>query len=170
MILLQSKGDHRAFTVLYDRYGKRLNAFFFRMLWQDDELAQDHVQELFTKIIQRPELYDSQYDFEPWIFQVAANMCKNAYRKKSFQEAYEHTVEMEVSRPTVEEELDNIVLTNQIHSILDAMEEDRRMIFLMRYQQDLSIADIAKVLDLPHGTIKSKLHYTRERIRKSLNY
>ena len=56
MALLQ-RGDHRAFGHIYDRYAPRLKAFFVRMLWADQELAEDQVHDLFSKIIDTPELF-----------------------------------------------------------------------------------------------------------------
>ncbi len=169
MVLVQRK-DHRAFSELYDRYSSRLNAFFFRMLWSDSEMARDYVQELFTKLIHKPELFDAAYDFEPWVFRIASNMCKNAYRKAAFEQA--HREEQQKIGPSHAKldigSMDTLAMTNQIHLMLDKMDEDRRTIFLLRYQQDLSIKEIAEMMAISEGTVKSKLFYTREKIKKSL--
>ncbi len=169
MVLVQGK-DHRAFSELYNRYASRLNAFFFRMLWSDSEMARDYVQELFAKLIQKPELYNAQYDFEPWVFRIASNMCKNAYRKAAFEQA--HREQQQHNGQAHDKldigSLDAVAMTNQIHLMLDKMDEDRRTIFLLRYQQDLSIKEIAEMMSLSEGTVKSKLFYTREKIKKSL--
>ncbi len=172
MVLIQDNGDHQAFAELYDRYANRLNAFFYRMLWGDGELSQDCVHDVFAKIIQKPERFNPDYDFEPWLFKVAANMCKNIYRKRAFEKAYkEH--ERNTSSGTEElddEATDTIVLTDAIHSLLDTMGEERKLIFLLRYQQELSIKELSEMLEVSEGTIKSRLFYTREKIRKTLNY
>ena len=69
---LVRKGDEPAFAALYDRYQGRLMSYFHRMLWKDRERAQDFVQELFTKLAQRPESYDPSRPFSTWLFSVSA--------------------------------------------------------------------------------------------------
>lgn len=170
MILVQSR-DHQAFSVLYNRYADRLNAFFFRMLWSNKEMAEDFVHDLFSKIINKPELYNAHYEVKPWLFRIASNMCKNAYRRRDFEEAYKQFHESEeIYVETKEHDMDEVILTDQIHELLDQMGEERKMIFLLRYQQELSIQAIAKMLDISEGTIKSRLFYTKEKLRTSLKY
>ena len=77
------KGDERAFATLYDRYHRRLLGYFHRMLWNDRERAQDFLQDLFTKLATQPERYDRARPFQTWLFSVANNMCKNAYRHEA---------------------------------------------------------------------------------------
>jgi len=76
------RGDERAFTELYDRYQGRLLTYFHRMLWSDCERAEDLLQDLFTKLAQRPGMYDPERPFRTWLFSVANNMCKNEYRRE----------------------------------------------------------------------------------------
>ena len=170
MILVKSR-DHQAFSILYNRYADRLNAFFFRMLWSDREMSEDYVHDLFSKLINKPELYDERYEVKPWLFRIASNMCKNAYRKRDFEDAYRQFHGNE--EPVIEAgefEMDEVILTDQIHELLNQMGEERKMIFLLRYQQELPIQTIADMLDISEGTIKSRLFYTKEKLRTSLKY
>lgn len=170
MVLVKSR-NHQAFSIIYNRYADRLNAFFFRMLWSNREMSEDFVHDLFSKIINKPELYDESYEVKPWLFRIASNMCKNAYRKRSFEEAYREAYGSdEPITLQQEEQLDEVILTDQIHEILDTMGEERKLIFLLRYQQELPIQAISELLDLSEGTIKSRLFYTREKIKTSLRY
>ncbi|MEM9329533.1 MAG: RNA polymerase sigma factor [Bacteroidota bacterium] len=169
MVLVQRK-DHRAFSELYDRYAPRLNAFFFRMLWSDSEMARDYVQELFTKLIHKADLYDGDRAFEPWLFRIASNMCKNAYRKAAFEQAFHQEEKVNGNRQTAinTAAIDHAAQEREVHQLLEGMDEDRRTIFLLRYQQDLSIREIAELLSMPEGTVKSKIFYTKAQLRKSL--
>ena len=170
MVLIKSR-DHQAFTILYKRYADRLNAFFYRMLWADRAMSEDFVHDLFSKIIKKPELYNEDYEVKAWLFRIAANMCKNAYRKRAFEAAYNEAHRDEhMFDSWNDEKLDEVILTDQIHQLLDQMEEERKLIFLLRYQQELSIEVIAEMLDISQGTVKSRLFYTREKLRTSLKY
>lgn len=170
MVLIKQE-DHQAFSVLYKRYAERLNAFFFRMLWADRDLAEDFVQDLFTKVINKPELYNETYEVKPWLFHIASNMCKNAYRKRKLEEAFQlanNREEVYDSFPA--QKMDEVILTDQIHEILASMDEERKLIFLLRYQQELSIDAISRMLELSEGTVKSRLFYTRNKIKATLKY
>jgi len=162
MALLQ-RGDHRAFAHLYDRYAPRLKAFFVRMLWADQELAEDQVHDLFAKIIDRPELFKEGYLFKSWVFQVASNMCKNAYRKRAFEQAYHAQLTRDgIGFASVEKQLDEEIQMTLLVSALEKMDEDLMALFLLRYQQDLSTAELARIFDVPEGTIKSRLYQVRK--------
>ena len=168
MVLVKRK-NHQAFSILYQRYADRLNAFFFRMLWSDREMSEDYVHDLFSKVINKPELYDESYKVKPWLFQIATNMCKNAYRKRAFEVAFrgQHTVE-EGYQARSEEKVNEVILTDQVHQLLDKMEEERKMLFLLRYQQELPIETIAAMMELSEGTVKSRLFYTRREAKSNI--
>ena len=73
--------NERAFAVLYDRYSPRMYRFFFRMLWRDAGKAEDFTQEIFLKIIEKPQLFDPERNFKTWIYTLASNLCKNEYSR-----------------------------------------------------------------------------------------
>lgn len=164
LMILVADGDHRAFSHIYDRFAGRLKGYFLKMLWSDQEAAEDAVHDIFTKIIHRPGLFDafSSYAFESWIFSVASNHCKNIYRKRAFEKAYRQELEKQgVTLPTVEFKLDHQIAKDHLDLALQQLDEDRRSLFLLRYQQDLSISELSRVFDVPEGTIKSRLHQIR---------
>ena len=168
MVLLQD-GDHRAFSQLYDRYAGRLKAFFRRMLWLDDELAEDQVHDLFTKIIDRPELYKAEYRFKSWVFQIASNMCKNIYRKRSFEQEYRAQLVNEgIGFMDPGKRIDEELKMDILVKALETMDEDLMTLFLLRNQQDMSIADLARIFDVPEGTIKSRLFQIRKELAQLL--
>jgi RNA polymerase sigma-70 factor (ECF subfamily) len=123
--------------------------------------SRDH--DLFAKIIDRPELYKQGYEVKPWLFRIAANMCKNAYRKRSFENAYrEQLEEHQISTPTIELKIDEGIQSDMLCKALDRLDEDRKTMFLLRYQQDLSLKEIAVIFDLPEGTVKSRIFYIKK--------
>ena len=169
MVLLQ-KGDHRAFSQLYDRYAGRMKAFFFRMLWSDISMADDFVHDLFTRIIERPGLFNADHSFSSWLFQVASNMCKNAYRKRSFEIEYLGQLEQTgIQIPSVDQKIDEQIITDHLHLALEQIGEEKRELFLLRYQQQLSTKELAVIFETTEGTIKSRLFYIRKGLLESIN-
>ena len=164
------RGDHRAFSSIYDRYANRLKRFFYRMLWSDSDLADDKVHDLFEKIIQNPDSYDPSKPFQPWVFRIASNMCKNAYRKRGFEEEYRSQLEeqgIELSR--TEAKMDERILRDRIHQLLGHMGEEKRDLFIMRYQQEFSLKELAGIFDTPEGTIKSRLHNIKKELAEAIS-
>lgn len=158
-------GDHKAFGELFDRYQHKLQSYFHKLLWNDREMAEDFTQELFTKIIRKPELFNQQLNFTTWVYTIASNMCKNAYRKKAYETAYLEQLPLKNTESKyIEEKIDADKKLAELDRILEKLNEDKRQIFLMRYQQDLSIKEIAAVIDCSEGTVKSRLFYIRKHI------
>ncbi len=69
-----TKGDNKAFGLLYDRYSQKMVNYFARMLWGDREKGIDLTHDLFTKIIKNPKLYKEGKKFSTWIYAIASNM------------------------------------------------------------------------------------------------
>jgi RNA polymerase sigma-70 factor, ECF subfamily len=156
-------GDDKAFTALYNRYSGRMIRYFFRMLWQDENKSQDFVHDLFVKIIERPASFDVDKKFGTWIFSVAHNMCKNEYRKVNFRKGVERTMISETSTDeTASAELDRQFLQKAISKAMERWEEDDRSLFVFRQELEMSFAEIASVLGVPEGTVRSRWFYLRK--------
>jgi len=167
-----SKGDSQAFTILYDRYAGKMINYFARMLWNDREKATDLTQDLFTKIINKPELYRTGSKFSTWIYSIASNMCKNEYRHHEVKDRHAVGVQaayMERARPTASN-MDHLDFKNSLDDELSKLEHPQRSTFIMRYKQGLSIKDIADVMNCSEGTVKSRLFYTAKKLAKQLSH
>ncbi len=117
LMLKITKGDHKAFSILFDRYQQKLANYFHKMLWNDYDMAQDFTQELFTKIINKPELFNPTYQFSSWVFSIASNMCKNAYRKKGYELAYiDQLPKILIDDHNIENNIDNEKKNGRIES------------------------------------------------------
>lgn len=167
-ILMQkvAKGDVKAFEILYERYSGLIYRFFYRMLWQDEALSQDFTQDIFLKIIEKPLLFDSNRTFKSWIYTLANNKCKNAYRdKKDF-----HSIDKQIFKynANIELNIDAQRGEQELIKIIDTMEVSFKECFILRYFDDLSIKEIAVILEIPEGTIKSRLHYITKKIASEL--
>ena len=170
-MLLLAAGDQAAFAELYHRYKDRMYYYFYRMLGNSAGQANDFLQELFLKVIERPESYDPKYSFQTWFYSVANNMCKNEYRRREIREEY-RTVRL--TEPALEypEEpaLQPDRLIEKIFITLNELGEEHRSAFLLRHREGFSIKDIAEVLELPEGTVKSRLFYAKKILAEKLNY
>lgn len=169
--LMQSiaRGDERSFAELYRRYGRRMYRFFYRMLRRDAGRAEDFTQELFLKIIERPQSYDPARAFPTWLYTVATNLCKNEYRRQSRApvDLTDSIADTEVE--WMPDTIDSQILETQLRAAIDALEEPHRQCFILRYQEELPLRDIADIVGCPEGTVKSRLHYALKIVRNGVN-
>ena len=167
-----AKRDSRAFSELYERYNKILINYFYKMLWQDKEKAQDFMQDLFAKIIEKPKAFDTKRNFKTWMFTIANNMCKNEYRKQAIRKNtsydYDENYQIKDNSMDASENTDNQIFNKKLNTELDKLDAKQKATFVMRYFQDMPIKEIAIALDCSEGTIKSRLFYTLKKLTVSL--
>ena len=166
---LVRRGELPAFDELYGRYSKRLLYYFYKMLGQDQERAQDFLHDLFLKVVERPELFALDRKFSTWIFSIAHNMCKNEYRRLKSRQ----TVDMEIDEMPAEteeilESIHNGEFARMLALELDTLDEDQRTTFLLRYREGLSLREISEIVGCPEGTVKSRLFYTVKKLGERL--
>ncbi|MDB4088490.1 RNA polymerase sigma factor [Flavobacteriales bacterium] len=172
LMQLVVKRDSLAFSELYDRYNRMLVNYFYKMLWQDEEKAQDFMQDLFTKIVEKPKLFDIKRNFKTWMFSVANNMCKNEYRKQAVRKntsyGLDENYQIKDTAMNAMDSLQDTQFSEKLNVELAKLDEKQKSTFVMRYFQDMSIKEIAETLECSEGTIKSRLFYTLKKLTVSL--
>ena len=162
-------GDERLFAVLYGRYSQRLLLYFTRMLGA--EKAEDFVQEVFIKVIEKAGSLPPGSPFSTWCFSVAHNMCCNEYRHMSVRST---TVRVDMdglvgrTGPGPDCRLDHQAFQVALQAELTQLDEQRRSTFLLRFQEEFALADIARIMGCSIGTVKSRLFYTVRRLAERL--
>ena len=174
LMIAISKGDKRAFDEIYDRYSGPLTGYFIRMLWKDREKAEDFVHDLFAKIIRKPELFDPTRKFKTWVFSVANNMCKNEYKKqevrKNTSNGLDHTYAVSDVNSNVMAEVQDRQFKSEFLLSLEDLDIKHSEVFKLRHIDGLSIKEIAEVLEISDGTVKSRLFYATKYLAKSLEH
>jgi len=169
LLMAIQNGDSKAFNELYKRYNARLLYYFYRMLGNDKETAKDFLQELFYKIIDKPHLYDSKRKFSTWIFSIAHNMCKNEYRSRGVRSILEKIENTDCFVEEHEAENEYPFKVEDIFECLNEFDEIHSTAFLLKYREGLNIDEISSILEIPKGTVKSRLFYMRKKIQEKLN-
>ncbi|MFM7234094.1 MAG: RNA polymerase sigma factor, partial [Flavobacteriales bacterium] len=162
LMLLVGQQNQRAFEELYSRYGKLMYNYFYRMLWNEKEKSRDFTQELFTKVYQKPHLYDPARPFKTWLYSVAHNMCKNEYAKVEVRKEAQQTLKAEapgIAAPVAQKEMDRKSFMEQLASVLAQLDEVKRETFELRFVQEMSIMEISEIMRVSEGTVKSRLFY-----------
>ena len=161
LMLRLLKKEREAFSVLYDRYAGEIVNFFYRRLGKDEDKAQDFLHDLFLKLLNNPEKYTPEKAFRPWLYSIAMNMCRNEYRSLKVREDYRLSGFPVISGSFEgSETIDMKLFEKELTTRLSLLDESHREVFLLRFQQELSISEIAELMGCPEGTIKSRLFYT----------
>ena len=167
LLILQgssTKIKQSALDQLYARYAGKLLTYFLYSLHHDRELAADFVQDLFLKILEKPEQFDTRRVFKTWLFSVARNMCKNEYRRKGVETKHRDHVKASTSR-----EADVIPdKDHQISRAINLLQDDYKNLIILRYKFKMSTKEIAEILDCPTGTVRSKLFYAVKELSKTI--
>ena len=175
-------GDAAAFGQLVERHQGRLYRLALRVL-RDEEQAKDVVQDAFIKVYGSLDKFHGRSAFYTWLYRVVFNLCLDARRRDRSDRHVEWTeerppagLEDPVPRshaaiaelPGPEAELERAELRSQLARAIGELPDDARRTLELREVDGLSYAEIAKSLGVPKGTVMSRLHYARRRLRAAL--
>lgn len=168
------RGDTAAFEELVRLYEKRVYAVALRSSGNPEDAA-DIVQEVFLRAWRSIESFRGDSGFSTWLFRITMNLCVDHARHKHAQPQTQPIVtDDETERPlpdpapTPEEHLDNRELGRELAAALEEISEEHRRIVLLRDVSGMSYTEIAEVLEISEGTVKSRLSRARIALRKVL--
>lgn len=152
------------FRTLYLEHGPRAQGFFLRMTGFDRELARDLTQDLFMRLWASRESYDSGRPFRTWMFSIAYNMLKNEYRRRLTVMEYMENADKE--EPVTEtDHLEQEQRDRILRCAIGRLPEPQKVVFLLRYEEELPLSEIARVCNIPEGTVKSRLFTALTEVR-----
>jgi RNA polymerase sigma-70 factor (ECF subfamily) len=163
-------GDDDAFRALIERYHDVLIRFLTRMLGNRDA-AEDAFQDTFLQIHQSLHSFDQTRAFKPWLFTIAANKARDLMRRaqrrpamslsatiKGDEDAPAFVDLLAIDLPGPSDAMEREELSAMVQRAVDGMSPRMREVLLMAYFQKMAYAQIAELLDVPLGTVKSRLH------------
>lgn len=166
LLPLLKNGQHTAFDELYKRYGQKMFSYFFRMLWKNKELAEDFTQDLFVKLINNADAYLEGRNFSTWLYSIANNMCKNEYRKQEVRKTHGQLHRVETVSDAVNPDMRRF--KEAVHNCTNELPEEKKALYILRFQENLSVPDISKIMNIPEGTIKSRIFYLLKEMKEKL--
>jgi RNA polymerase sigma-70 factor (ECF subfamily) len=176
------KGDHDAFRVLVERYQERAYRLALRVL-RDEESARDVVQEGFFKVYRSLDRFEGRSGFYTWLYRVVMNLCLDAKRRDRSNRhvewdeavpvaadpgAADAASELYRERSGPAGSLERAELRKFVARAIEQLPDDARQTLVLREIEGLSYAEIAECLGVPKGTVMSRLHHARRRVREIL--
>lgn len=169
-------GDIGAFELIVKQYEKKVYNLALRYLKNHDD-ALDISQEVFLQVYQNLAQFRGDAQFSTWVYRVTFNKCVDTLRK---QQKIRKNVVMSVDdeiffetggdRISVEQEYECRETLAAVMRIVDTLPDEQKAVVLLRYIKDLSYAQIAEILGVAEGTVKSRLNRARLKIKEQMNY
>jgi len=156
-------GDPGAFTELVRRHQQRVYSLCVRMLG-DAEAAADVAQDTFLAVLRKIDGFRGDSAFTTWLHRVAVNACYDELRRKQRRPMLHVIPEDSPERepgPAVVDHADEVAGTSDAAAALASIPDEFRVALVLADVQDLAYAEIARVLDVPVGTVKSRVHRGR---------
>ncbi len=176
-------GDQRAFKTLVERYQKKIFAVAFGML-KDREEARDVAQEAFVKVFKYLDHFKGDSSFYTWLYRITVNICIDVMRRKGGRTAEHVEFDETIATDTAEANIGALgtklgtnpqkaalrqEMSEKIQAAVAEVPEKHREIWLLREVEGMSYEDISRTLDIPKGTVMSRLFHARLKLQKLLN-
>jgi RNA polymerase sigma-70 factor (ECF subfamily) len=178
LIAAYRHGDAGAFELLLRRHRAPLFTFLVRMLG-DKERAEDLAQETFLRIVKGAQAWEQRARFQTWLFTIARNLCVDASRRDRFR----RTESLDAQGPDDEPAMVDSVPGHEIdpargaqsaqlrpllQKALLGLPSEQREVFILREQTGVAFKEIAEILSVNENTVKSRMRYAIEGLRKAL--
>jgi RNA polymerase sigma-70 factor (ECF subfamily) len=164
--------DHEAFTEVVERYKDRVHGLIARMVGTPQ--AEDLAQEVFLRAYQAIEGFEGRSAFRTWLYRIAHNLCLTELRKRqargehvSIDEEGDEKVHRLVSDPprSLEDEIEGRDLSEKVQRLIGRLPVNYRTVLTLFYLQQVRYEEIAEIMGIPLGTVKTHIHRARLRLR-----
>ena len=175
LILRFQEGDINAYNELVKRYKDRLLNFVFRY-FNNVEQAEDVVQDTLIKLYTHASYYKIVAKFSTWIFTIAKNNALTELRKNKRKKTDSlwtddgKFIDISSKEESLESKVQNEIAIDQLNKFLDEIPENFRIAVVLRDFQELSYEEISKILEIPIGTIKSRINRGRIQLAEKMKH
>ncbi len=162
-------GDPRAFDVIVERFEAPLMRFFYRLCW-DQGRAEDFTQEVFLRLLRSAHRYQARGRFSTFLYRIATNLWIDDYRSKkprprlysldaaNGEEEQPLRASVEADQPSVLEDMVEEEQKVRMRRALERLTQGHRLVFELAVYQGLPYPEISELLEIPVGTVKSRMH------------
>ncbi len=168
MVQVMDHHSHAAIMELHRRYSQKLLGYFIKMLQKDVDLAQDFVQEIFLRILEKKHLFDPEKKFYTWLFTIASNMCKTVYRRAPINSLSNDGYELNRFSNLADDLAEKAHFKQLLDKSIEALDHGQKTVFVLRNMEHFSLQEIADIMETSLGTVKSRLFYATQKIALQL--
>ena len=155
-----ASGDETALATLIDRYAASVHAYLLRHSGNRED-ADDLLQETWVRVARAARSFDTARRFRGWIYGIATNLARDLFRRRMTRERALRDL---AAHPPAASGADSVD-RSELREHIARLPENMRAVLLLRYYEGMSEAEMADTLDVPRGTVKSRLHAALRRLR-----
>ena len=166
------EGSLEALGLLYDRHQQMVYRTALAITG-DREAANDLLQDVFLRLYRFADRIDRQRPLEPWLYRITANLSYTwVKRSHRWLQPLEDLAEWLASpvKNSPYEQMEKKDEWEQVQQAVSTLPLAQRVVVVLYYLNDLSLQEVADILDVPLGTVKSRLHYGRRALKQSLGF
>ena len=175
LILRFQEGDEQSYVELVNRYRDRLINYIYRFV-SDIDSAEDIVQDAFLKVYTHKHYYKQIAKFSTWLYTIAGNLAKTELRKKKTRKVTNLSQigpkDKDFELPSVEPETDKVAqneyIEKRIQIAINKLPLHFKTVTILRDIQEFSYEEISKIVDVPLGTVKSRINRARLQLQIEL--
>jgi len=168
LLLKATNGDAESFGVLFDKYSKKIYRFIFYKV-SSNEIAEDLTSQCFLKTWEHLTTGTKIKNFQQWIYRVSRNLVIDYYRSREKEELPLIYQDDEILHESLVVNPDNNLNSDELKALILTLKSDIREIILLKYVEDLSIKEIAKIVDKSPGNIRVIIHRAIQELKKNVN-
>lgn len=164
------RGDLRSFEVLYEKYKGQVYRAALAIA-NDSGAAEDILQDCFLRLHANIDRIDGSTPISPWLHRVTVNLSYNyVAKRKRRAEPGEAVLERLhwAEGSSIDRHVESAAARDEVQEAIDSLSLPHRVVITLFYLSEFSVEEIAYILDCPVGTVKSRLHYARNTLRKRL--
>ena len=177
LMSLFQEGDENAYIELVNRYKDKLINFIFNYLG-DLESSEDVVQETMIKLYHKKHYYREIAKFSTWLYTIAKNLANTELRKRKQRKTTllsqfskdDKTYELPSNDPEPGQEIQTDIVNKIIKDAVDQLSEKFKIVIVLRDIQGLSYEDISEIINVPIGTVKSRINRARLQLQVELKH
>ena len=181
LVKMASRNHQGAYREIVTRYERPIFSLVYRMV-RDRALAEDLTQEAFIRAFGAIDTYKASYKFSSWIFKIANNHTIDYLRRRRLDtvsldgspqavtsdEIERTSMDVASNAETPEQYVENRELGNQIEEAIAELRDEYRSVILLRHVEGYAYAEIAEIMNLPLGTVKTYVHRARNELKARL--
>ncbi len=168
LILKMRQGDMSALAEIFERYKERIYRTALAIT-RDPAAAEDILQESFVRLFSHADRLRTDTPVGPWLYRVAVNLSADwlSHRRRWF-EVLQHLIERWTAPIRVERAVEERELQEKVHRAIRSLPVAQQVVIVLHYLEGMSLKEIAEILEIPEGTVKSRLYHAREALRMQL--
>jgi RNA polymerase sigma-70 factor (ECF subfamily) len=170
LVLRLQEGSLDALGDLYDRY----NRLVYRTalgVTGDAETASDLLQEVFLRLYRFAQRIDPDRPLEPWLYRMTANLSYTWVKRRKWMQPIEEVGDWlagdRTNQPTYQMEQNDA--WHQVEAAIQRLPMAQRLVVVLYYINECSLQEVSEILEIPAGTVKSRLHYARQTLKEQMS-